>query len=58
MPLLYNISVEMTFADSLTVFIRINAPSLLNTPHNSPLPLQRSYFGVLHPSQQPAPLRF
>ena len=38
-----------------TVFIAINAPSLLIAPS---LPLQNSYFGVLHPCQQPTPLRF
>ena len=40
-----------------TIFISINAPSLLVAPPPA-LPLQSSYFGVLHPSQQPAPLRF
>ena len=32
-------------------------PSLLIAPPPSSLPLQSSYFGVLHPSQQPTPLR-
>ena len=38
-------------------YIRINAPSLLIAPSSS-VTLQNSYFGVLHPSQQPTLLRF
>ena len=37
-----------------TIFIRINAPSLL-IPHSSQ-PLQSSYIRVLQPPQQPPPL--
>ena len=47
--------------DKVTVFFVINAPSLLIAPPPPPpssLPLQSSYFGVLHPSQQPTLLRF
>ena len=43
--------------DKEIVFICTNAPSLLVPPPPC-LPLQSSYFGVLHASQQPATLEF
>ena len=36
----------------------LTPPSLLVPPPLQRLPLQSSYFRVLHPSQQPPPLRF
>ena len=62
----YDPSVEfhiMAYCTLLTLSLDIyriypyKHPSLLITTTPS-LPLQSSYFGVLHPSQQPTPLRF
>ena len=48
---------QFTTGNRHTVFIHINAPSLLIALPSS-LSLQISYVGVLHPSQQPTPLQF
>ena len=55
----YNLFKNFRFMKNpYTVFIVINAPSLLIAPPPSSLPLQSSYFGVLHLSQQPTSWRF